>query len=191
MAVNLIPSICFQLIWSQGKVHTEVYTNYSTYVVIAWSSPLPCYFVSPHLYQAFTNFPTENARVILFVIFNPVLNLRCCHTRLRASDDSWSDRASLLISIEDFGNTSMAHTKLPRDNTRSDASGRHFNDLESDVVRQRSAIYKHTSQLIDSALTWKRKNMIDIHFDFVHIIATLNWFPDFNGLNLNLTKCRR
>ena len=119
------------------------------------SNCLLSYVSAPYLDQALANFPTENARIFLFVIFNPVFNRRCCHTGLWASNYSWSDRTCLLITIENFGNTSMAHTKLPRDNTWSDASSRHFNNLESDMVWQRSAIYKHTSKLIDSALTWK------------------------------------
>lgn len=46
----------------------------------------------------------------------------------------------------------MADPELTRDDTRTDASRGHLDDLQSDVVGERSAIDEHSSQLVHPTL---------------------------------------
>ncbi len=46
----------------------------------------------------------------------------------------------------------MTDPQLPRDDAGSDSGGRHLDDLQADVVGQRSAVDEDAAQLVNSAL---------------------------------------
>lgn len=103
--------------------------------------------------ETVTDLPTENPRILLLVLFNLGLNLRRSNSRFGATYHPWSYRSSLLVPIQDFGDTTMTDTKLSGYNTRSNSCRSHLNDSEPDMVWQRPAIDEHTTKLIDPALS--------------------------------------
>ena len=57
-----------------------------------------------------------------------------------------------MLPVENLADTSMTDSQLSGDDTWSDTRCCHLNDLQSDVVGERSAIDEDSSQLIDSTL---------------------------------------
>lgn len=64
-----------------------------------------------------------------------------------------SDGSCLLISAEDFRDTTVGDPQLPGDDTRSDTVMSHFHYLVPDMIWQRPAVYKNSSELVHSSLT--------------------------------------
>jgi len=62
--------------------------------------------------QLFSYFPTENSRVVFFVLVYFLFDFRGRHSRFGTSNDPRADGACFLISIKDFRDTAMAHAKL-------------------------------------------------------------------------------
>ena len=57
--------------------------------------------------ELFTNLPTEDTRIVFFVLFNLFLYFGGGHTGFRTSDHSGSDGPGFLVAIQYFGNTAM------------------------------------------------------------------------------------
>ena len=57
--------------------------------------------------ELFTNFPTEDTRIVLFVLFNLFLHFGCGHTGFGTTDHSGPDGPGFLVPIQYFGNTAM------------------------------------------------------------------------------------
>lgn len=51
----------------------------------------------------------------------------------------------------------MTDAQLPGYDTGADASRGHFHNFQTRVIRQRATIYEHTSELVNTTLTWKIK----------------------------------
>lgn len=70
-----------------------------------------------------------------------------------ASDCSRPDRARLLVPTQDFGDAAVGHPQLPGDYAGSHSVVSHLHDFVADVVGERSAVYEHSSELIDPTLS--------------------------------------
>jgi hypothetical protein len=70
------------------------------------------------------------------------------------ANDSGPDASSLLVAIEDLGNASVGDTQLPGNDAGTDAGGRQFDNLQSDVVRQWTSVDEDSTQLINTSLTF-------------------------------------
>ena len=57
----------------------------------------------------------------------------------------------------------MADPELPGDDTRPDAGRRHLDDLEPDVVGQRSAVDEHSAELVHPTLAWN-KSVLSVRY---------------------------
>lgn len=83
------------------------------------------------------------------------------HLGLAASNGTRTDGACLLVPAQDLRDTTVGHAQLARDDTRPNAMVGHLHDLVADVVGQRPAVDKYTSELVDPALAkggghWKQ-----------------------------------
>ena len=102
-----------------------------------------------------SDFPGENAMILHAIGLNTALDVWLeAVLRPGSTYDSGADAARLLVSVEDLWDAAVRHAQLARDDARTDASSRQFDDLQSDVVRQWSAVDEHTAQLVHSSLTW-------------------------------------
>ena len=79
--------------------------------------------------ELFTNFPTENSRVFLFVLLDFLFYFGGGYPRFGSSDHPGSDGPRFLIPIENLGHTAMADTKLSGNDARTHPGGGHFDDL--------------------------------------------------------------
>ena len=79
--------------------------------------------------ELFTNFPTENARIVFFVLFDLFFDLGGRDPGFGTPDHAGTDGTRFLIPIEDFGYTAMADAKLSRNHTGTDSSCSHFDDF--------------------------------------------------------------
>ncbi len=69
------------------------------------------------------------------------------------ANDSGPDASSLLVAIEDLGDASVRDAQLPGNDAGTDASGRQFDNLQSDVVGQWTSVDEDSAQLINTSLT--------------------------------------
>ena len=53
-----------------------------------------------------------------------------------------------MVPRQDFGNTSVRDSQLPRYVARSDAKLRQFYDAQANGVREGSAVHEHTTELV-------------------------------------------
>ena len=105
-------------------------------------------------YVPVAHFPRKDARVLHTVGLDPTLDVRMeARLRPRPAQHSGSDAARLLVAVEDLGDAAVGHAQLARDDARTDAGRRQFDDLQTDVVGQRTAIDEHSAQLIHAPLT--------------------------------------
>ena len=58
-----------------------------------------------------------------------------------------------VLPIKNLANTAVAHSELPADDAGPHPGGRHLDDLEADVVRERPAVDEDSPQLIDPPLS--------------------------------------
>ena len=78
-----------------------------------------------------------------------------------------------LIPVKDLADTPVWDPELPGDDAGPDPGGRHLDDLEPDVVWERSAIDEHAPQLVDATLTWNNGQMLMSAFTGLHGIITI------------------
>ena len=101
-----------------------------------------------------SDFPGKDAVVLHTVGLDAALDVWLeAVLRSGPTDDSGSDAARLLVTVEDLGDAAVGHAQLARDDARTDAGRRQFDDLQTDVVGQRTAIDEHSAQLIHAPLT--------------------------------------
>lgn len=74
------------------------------------------------------------------------------HPGLAASYRSGPDGAGLLVAAEDLGDAAVGDPQLPGDDAGPDPVVGHLHYLVSDVVGQRPAVDKDTSELVDPSL---------------------------------------
>ncbi|KAF3848110.1 hypothetical protein F7725_021138 [Dissostichus mawsoni] len=67
-------------------------------------------------------------------------------------------RHGSLRPFTDLGDAAVRDAQLPGDYARPDSVVRHLHDLMSDVVGQRSAVYKNSSELVHTALTQRGRH---------------------------------
>lgn len=91
---------------------------------------------------------------------SPGSTVSCTHLGFAATDGPGSDGARLLVPAQDFGHAAVGDPELSGDDTRPDAVVGHLHDFMSDVVGQRSAIYKNSSELVHSALAQRSRNYL-------------------------------
>lgn len=96
----------------------------------------------------------ENARLLLPYVFDPLLEVRGRYPGLGAADDSGPDAARFLVPVEDLRDAAVRDAQLTRDDAGPDARGCHLDDLQPDMIRQRSTVYEHPAELVHPALTW-------------------------------------
>jgi hypothetical protein len=70
------------------------------------------------------------------------------------ANDSGPDASSLLVAIEDLGDASVGDAQLPGNDAGTDAGGRQFDNLQSDVVGQWTSVDEDSAQLINTSLTF-------------------------------------
>ena len=58
----------------------------------------------------------------------------------------------LFLPIKNLADTAVADPELPADDAGPHAGGRHLDDLQPDVIRERPAVDKDSPQLINPAL---------------------------------------
>ena len=73
------------------------------------------------------------------------------------SDHSGADAARLLVAVEDLGHAAVGHAQLAGDDARPDTGSGQFDDFQTNVIGQRTAIDEHATQLIDAALTCRNE----------------------------------
>ena len=61
-------------------------------------------------------------------------------------------RFFLYAPIQDLADAAVAYSELSADDTRTDASCGHLDDLQPNVVGKRPAIDEHTSELVHPSL---------------------------------------
>lgn len=70
----------------------------------------------------------------------------------------------------------MRDSQLSRYDARPDAGRSHFDDLQSDMVRQRTAVDEYTAQLVYATLSWKSNKTDHLHIDYasaLHVTKVL------------------
>ena len=77
---------------------------------------------------------------------------------LGAADDARTDAARLLVAVQDLGDAAVRNAQLAGNNAGTDAGRGQFDDLQSNVVGQRSAVDEHAAQLIDTTLAYPKFN---------------------------------
>lgn len=116
--------------------------------------------------ELLADLPWENARILLLHVFDAILDFRCGDARLASADNARSNAAGLLIAIENLRYAAVRHAKLSWDDARSDTSRRQLDNLEADVIWQRSTVDEDTAELIYASLTCKLTGEINLltHF---------------------------
>ena len=82
----------------------------------------------------------------------------------------------LRLPIKNLANTAVANPELPADDAGPHPGGRHLDDLEADVVRERPAVDEDSPQLIDPPLPWKQINSHQIVRNGLVVLLTQS-FP--------------
>jgi len=118
-----------------------------------------------HLYQLFAYFPAEYAGVFLSQLIDPRFNFGRGHLGLRSTYYARSNRTRLLVSVQNLRYAAVRHAELARYYTRPHSTGRHFHDLQSNVIGQRTSIDKDAPKLIYPALSCGQVRSIGISTD--------------------------
>ena len=71
------------------------------------------------------------------------------------ADGARSYAARVLVSLQYLADAAVRHEERAADGTRSHAFRRHLDDPQSDVVGQRSTVDEHSTQLIQTTLTFQ------------------------------------
>lgn len=85
------------------------------------------------------------------------------HPWFAASYGARTDRASLLVSAEDLGDTTVRNSQLSRDHTGSDAVVGHLHYLVSDVIWQRPPVDEHAAKLVHPTLAQRGGNCATVN----------------------------
>ena len=116
--------------------------------------------------QSVSDLPGKHGGVLLLVFTDRVHNMRCGNLGFTATDDTSLEVASLVISWQNLGDTSMADSQLSADVTRSHSLMGHFNNLLSHNVGKGTTVDKVTSELINSSVTWNEMSNEYLTFRF-------------------------
>jgi len=109
-----------------------------------------------YLNELVPDFPAEHAASLRTLIFlNFGLYLGRGHSGLGAADDARPDRARLLVSVEDLADTAVTDSQLTRNDAGPHSGRSHFDNLQPNVVWQRSAIDEDAPELVDPPLSCK------------------------------------
>ena len=110
---------------------------------------------SQYLNQFVTNLPGEHVGVVAAIVIDFVLDFVVGRFGLGAADDARTDAARLLVAVQDLGDAAVRNAQLAGNNAGTDAGRGQFDDLQSNVVGQRSAVDEHAAQLIDTTLAYQ------------------------------------
>lgn len=105
-----------------------------------------------HLNKFVSNFPGESTRVFFLVIVDLLFDVWRGYLGLGASDDSRPDGARFLVSVENFGDAAVRHPELTRDDAGADAGSGHLDDLQANVVGERTTVDEDAPELVDATL---------------------------------------
>ena len=103
--------------------------------------------------QPVSDLPGEHGGVLLLVLGNGLHNAWSCYLGFAAAYNARLEVASLVISGEYLGDTAMRYSELSADITRPHSLLSKFHDPLSHHVRERSAVDKDSTQLINSSVT--------------------------------------
>lgn len=140
------------------------------------------------------NLPTEDARILAAIVCDAALDSGGGNSRFATADDTGADGARLLVTVEDLTDATVWHPKLPWDDARTHTARSQFDDLEPDLIRERTPVDEHATQLVDAALACKKTTLrlagISTH-SLSHVSPhdkTRSCFPRIQG-NPSLLNC--
>jgi len=99
------------------------------------------------------NLPGEHGRVGAFILADFVDNVRSSYFWLGAANYARPDAASFVKSCENLGDAAVADSELSSDVARTDAPLCHVDDLLAHGVRKWSAVYVHSTELVNTAIS--------------------------------------
>ena len=107
--------------------------------------------------KAIPNFPRKNGGILLLVLNNLAYDRRSSDLWFASSNWSWTNGTCLIESAQDFADTAMRNQQTARNLARSHPTGCKLHDTVTNVIWERSTVYKGSSKLINPSMTLKKK----------------------------------
>lgn len=111
------------------------------------------FIANAQLYELFFDLIAFHGWILFANFQNFRLNFGCCVAWLRTANDTWTEWASLLVTIQDLWDATMRDPQLAWNVAWSGSLRGHFNDFQAQMIWQWSAIDENTTKLVNSSLT--------------------------------------
>lgn len=122
--------------------------------------------LATYLDQLLAYLPAEYPGVLLPQLVNPRLDLRGGHLRFGPTYHARPNGARLLVSVQDLRHTAVGDAQLAGNHTGTNSTGRHFHDLQANVIGQRATVDEDAPELVDATLSCDGVNEIELNRSF-------------------------
>ena len=116
-----------------------------------------------YLDEFVADLPRENVGILAPIVVDLLLDVVGGHLGLGSANDTRPDASGFLVAVQDLGHASVRHPQLSRNDARTHSGGGQFDDFQTNVIGQRTAIDEHATQLIDASLSYRQTNQKSSH----------------------------